>query len=165
MSEKAIRSRAYPDYFSSKLENYLSLSKPRLLATVVLSALLGFVLPMEPSNTFLQLLFLLFGTALMGAGANTLNQCMEIGPDSRMYRTKNRALPMRKLSEKEAMIFGIVISYLFFTDLPENPEKSIVLWQRIGIGCIGISLMGFFVFIFGRYRMPEVPPAEDNIHD
>ena len=110
MNEKAIRSRAYPDYFSSKLENYISLSKPRLLATVVLSALLGFVLPMSLSNTFFQLLLLLFGTALMGAGANTLNQCMEIGPDSRMNRTKNRALPMGKLSEKEAMIFGIVIS-------------------------------------------------------
>ena len=110
MSEKAIRSRAYPDYFSSKLENYISLSKPRLLATVVLSALLGFVLPMSLSNTFFQLLLLLFGTALMGAGANTLNQCMEIGPDSRMNRTKNRALPMGKLSEKEAMIFGILIS-------------------------------------------------------
>ena len=110
MSEKAIRSRAYPDYFSSKLEHYLSLSKPRLLATVVLSALLGFVLPMGLSNTIPQLLFLLFGTALMGAGANTLNQFMEIGPDSRMYRTKNRALPMGKLSEREAMIFGILIS-------------------------------------------------------
>ena len=114
MSEKAIRSRAYPDYFSSKLEHYLSLSKPRLLATVVLSALLGFVLPMGLSNTIFPLLFLLFGTALMGAGANTLNQCMEIGPDSRMYRTKNRALPMGKLSEKEAIIFGILISALGF---------------------------------------------------
>ena len=114
MSEKAIRSRAYPYYFSSKLENYLSLSKPRLLATVVLSALLGFVLPMGIANTFFQLLILLFGTALMGAGANTLNQCMEIGPDSRMNRTKNRALPMGKLSEQEAMIFGIVISVLGF---------------------------------------------------
>ena len=110
MSEKAIRIRAYPGYFSSKLENYISLSKPRLLATVVLSAILGFVLPMSLSNTFFQLLLLLFGTALMGAGANTLNQCMEIGPDSRMNRTKNRALPMGKLSEKESMIFGIVIS-------------------------------------------------------
>ena len=110
MSEKAIRSRAYPDYFSSKLENYLSLTKPRLLATVVLSAILGFILPMGLSNTIFPLLFLLFGTALMGAGANTLNQYMEIGPDSRMYRTKNRALPMGKLSEKEAMIFGILVS-------------------------------------------------------
>ena len=63
------------------------------------------------------------------------------------------------------MIFGIVISYLFFTDLPEDVGKSIILWQRIGIGCIGISLIGFFIFIFGRYRRPEVPPAEDNIDD
>ena len=110
MSEKAIRSRAYPGYFSSKLENYISLSKPRLLASVVLSAFLGFVLPMGLSNTFLQLIYLLFGTALMGAGANTINQWMEQVPDSIMNRTKNRVLPMGKLSEKEAMIFGIVIS-------------------------------------------------------
>ncbi|SVE29870.1 uncharacterized protein METZ01_LOCUS482724, partial [marine metagenome] len=50
MSEKAIRNRAYPDYFSGKLENYISLSKPRLLASVILSAVLGFVLPMNLSN-------------------------------------------------------------------------------------------------------------------
>ena len=110
MSEKAIRSRAYPGYFSSMLENYISLSKPRLLASVVLSAFLGFVLPMNLSNTFLQLLFLLAGTALMGGGANALNQWLEQVPDSIMNRTKNRVLPMGKLSEKEAMIFGIVIS-------------------------------------------------------
>jgi len=110
MSEKAIRSRAYPNYFSSRLENYISLSKPRLLASVVLSAFLGFILPMSLSNTFLQLVFLMIGTALMGAGANALNQWMEIVPDSSMNRTKNRALPMGKLSEKEAVIFGVVIS-------------------------------------------------------
>ena len=114
MSEKAIRSRAYPGYFSSKLENYISLSKPRLLASVVLSAFLGFVLPMTLSNTVLQLIYLLFGTALMGGGANALNQWMEQVPDSIMNRTKNRVLPMGKLSEKEAMIFGIVISVAGF---------------------------------------------------
>jgi len=114
MSEKAIRSRAYPGYFSSRLENYISLSKPRLLASVVLSAFLGFVLPMTLSNTVLQLIYLLFGTALMGGGANALNQWMEQVPDSIMNRTKNRVLPMGKLSEKEAMIFGIVISAVGF---------------------------------------------------
>jgi len=137
MSEKAIRSRAYPDYFSSKLENYISLSKPRLLATVVLSALLGFFLPMGLSNTFLQLLFLIFGTALMGAGANTLNQCMEIGPDSRMNRTKNRALPMGKLSEKEAMIFGILISVAGF----------FVLWFGLNSLTAGLGLLTLLSYI------------------
>ncbi|GIT08586.1 MAG: hypothetical protein CM1200mP30_22160 [Pseudomonadota bacterium] len=137
MSEKAIRSRAYSDYFSSKLENYISLSKPRLLATVVLSSLLGFILPMGLSNTFFQLLLLLFGTALMGAGANTLNQCMEIGPDSRMNRTKYRALPMGKLSEKEAMIFGILISTAGF----------FVLWFGLNSLTAGLGLLTLLSYI------------------
>jgi len=63
------------------------------------------------------------------------------------------------------MIFGIVISYAFFTDLPEHVGESIILWQRIGIGCIGISLIGFFVFTFGRYRKEDVPLGEDNTDD
>ena len=137
MSEKAIRSRAYPGYFSSKLENYISLSKPRLLASVVLSAFLGFVLPMNLSNTFLQLLFLLVGTALMGGGANALNQWMEQVPDSIMNRTKNRVLPMGKLSEKEAMIFGIVISAAGF----------FVLWFGNNPLTAGLGLLTLLTYI------------------
>ena len=137
MSEKAIRSRVYPEYFSSRLENYISLSKPRLLSSVVLSAFLGFVLPMSLSNTFLQLVSLMFGTALMGAGANTLNQWMEVLPDSRMNRTKNRALPMGKLSEKEALIFGIVISAAGF----------FVLWFFNNPLTAGLGLLTLLTYI------------------
>ena len=137
MSEKAIRNRAYPGYFSSKLENYISLSKPRLLASVVLSAFLGFVLPMTLSNTVLQLIYLLFGTALMGGGANALNQWMEQVPDSIMNRTKNRVLPMGKLSEKEAMIFGIVISAAGF----------FVLWFGNNPLTAGLGLLTLLTYI------------------
>ena len=137
MSEKAIRSRAYPGYFSSRLENYISLSKPRLLASVVLSAFLGFVLPMTLSNTVLQLIYLLFGTALMGGGANALNQWMEQVPDSIMNRTKNRVLPMGKLSEKEAMIFGIVISAAGF----------FVLWFGNNPLTAGLGLLTLLTYI------------------
>ncbi len=137
MSEKAIRNRAYPGYFSSKLENYISLSKPRLLASVVLSAFLGFVLPMTLSNNVLQLIYLLFGTALMGGGANALNQWMEQVPDSIMNRTKNRVLPMGKLSEKEAMIFGIVISAAGF----------FVLWFGNNPLTAGLGLLTLLTYI------------------
>ena len=137
MSEKAIRDRAYHGYFSSKLENYISLSKPRLLASVVLSAFLGFVLPMTLSNTVLQLIYLLLGTALMGGGANALNQWMEQVPDSIMNRTKNRVLPMGKLSEKEAMIFGIVISVVGF----------FVLWFGNNPLTAGLGLLTILTYI------------------
>ena len=84
MIEKVFGDRAYHAYSVSKIENYISLTKPRLLASVILSAVLGFVLPMSLSNTILQLIYLLFGTALMGGGANALNQWMEQVPDSIM---------------------------------------------------------------------------------
>ena len=53
------------------------------------------------------------------------------------------------------MIFGILITYFFFTDLPEPVGKSILIWQKIGIGSIILSLIGFFVFIFGRYKVED----------
>lgn len=53
------------------------------------------------------------------------------------------------------MVFGILITYSFFTDLPEPRGKSILIWQKIGIGSIGLSLIGFFVFIFGRYKVED----------
>ena len=53
------------------------------------------------------------------------------------------------------LVFGILITYSFFTDLPEPVGKSILIWQKIGIGSIILSLIGFFVFIFGRYKVED----------
>ena len=53
------------------------------------------------------------------------------------------------------MVFGILITYSFFTDLPAPVGKSILIWQKIGIGSIILSLLSFFVFIFGRDKMEE----------
>ena len=137
MIEKVFGDRAYHAYSVSKIENYISLTKPRLLASVILSAILGFVLPMSLSNTFLQLIYLLFGTALMGGGANALNQWMEQVPDSLMYRTKNRALPTGKLSANEALSFGIIISVVGF----------IVLWLGLNALTAGLGMLTLLSYI------------------
>ena len=137
MIEKVFGDRAYHAYSVSKIENYISLTKPRLLASVILSAILGFVLPMSLSNTVLQLIYLLFGTALMGGGANALNQWMEQVPDSLMYRTKNRALPTGKLSANEALSFGIIISVVGF----------IVLWLGLNALTAGLGMLTLLSYI------------------
>ena len=73
----------------------------------------------------------------MGGGANALNQWMEQVPDSIMNRTKNRVLPMGKLSEKEAMIFGIVISAAGF----------FVLWFGNNPLTAGLGLLTLLTYI------------------
>ena len=100
----------YPSFTSSKIRNYISLTKPRLLSSVIFSAALGYILPLDGVLSVSSLLYLLLGTALLGGGAHSLNQWQEQVPDSKMNRTRNRALPMGKLSGNEAFGFGIIIS-------------------------------------------------------
>ena len=110
MREKTILADIYPSFTSSKIRNYISLTKPRLLSSVIFSAALGYIIPLDSVLSVSSLLYLLLGTALLGGGAHSLNQWQEQVPDSKMNRTRNRPLPMGKVSSNEALFFGIIIS-------------------------------------------------------
>ena len=71
----------------SILGDYLALTKPRLLFIVLMSTLIGYLLPAGSTINF-TLFQLIFGTALTGAGAHVLNQWQERSQDARMMRTK-----------------------------------------------------------------------------
>ena len=110
MREKTLLAGIYLPFTSSKIRNYISLTKPRLLSSVIFSAALGYIIPLDSVLSVSSLLYLLLGTALLGGGAHTLNQWQEQVPDSKMNRTRNRPLPMGKVSSNEALFFGIIIS-------------------------------------------------------
>ena len=117
MSEKALSAGDSPYITSSKIRNYITLTKPRLLYSVLFSAVLGFVLPQYSAINVIPLFYLLLGTGLTGGGAHALNQWMEQVPDSKMNRTKGRPLPMGRLSRNEALLFGVIISITGITTL------------------------------------------------
>ena len=117
MREKTILADIYPSFTSNKIRNYISLTKPRLLSSVIFSAALGYIIPIDSILSVSSLLYLLLGTALLGGGAHTLNQWQEQVPDSKMNRTRNRPLPMGKVSSNEALFFGIIISIAGMTTL------------------------------------------------
>ena len=117
MNDKTIVANIYPSLNISKIRDYISLTKPRLLSSVLFSTVVGYILPVDSSGSVFPLLYLLLGTAMVGAGAHTLNQWMELVPDSKMNRTKNRPLPMGSLSRNGALVFGIIISITGITTL------------------------------------------------
>lgn len=97
----------------------LSLTKPRLSALVVLTAMASYSLyPVPellspsalstPSLSPLTLLFLTTGTALAAASANTFNMLYEPKWDALMSRTKNRPLVRGLISTRGAAIFAIL---------------------------------------------------------
>ncbi len=90
------------------LRIYLELTKPRLTFLAIVTAVGGFFLAGESvPGTFV---FLLLGTALVGAGAGALNQYLEREADSRMERTRGRPLPSGRISPDAALAFGVACS-------------------------------------------------------
>ena len=137
MNDKTIVANIYPSLNISKIRDYISLTKPRLLSSVLFSTVVGYFLPVDSSGSVFPLLYLLLGTAMVGAGAHTLNQWMELVPDSKMNRTKNRPLPMGSLSRNGALVFGIIISITGIT----------TLWLSLNALTAALGLLTLFSYI------------------
>lgn len=95
------------------VRDYLELSKPRVVGMSGFATLVGFyVAHSGPIQTVSLLLALatVVGTILAGAGASALNQVMERDHDARMDRTANRPIPARRVSVRDGLIFGSLVS-------------------------------------------------------
>lgn len=89
----------------SKLKVYLTFSKIRLSASVILSALAGYLY--AGGRDGLAITYLLVGGLLVTAASNGTNQIIERKLDAKMKRTMGRPLPMGHMSLTEAYIAAI----------------------------------------------------------
>lgn len=105
---------------------YLALSKPRLTALIVLSAMAPYALyPVDPllsaasapTLSALTLAFLTAGTTLASASANAFNMYLEPAYDRQMSRTRNRPLVRGILRPSQALAFAISTGILGVTAL------------------------------------------------
>ena len=75
-----------------RVAGYAQLTKARIAGLVLLTTFVGFQLGSQASGAAVSLSLLvhaMFGTALVVAGANALNQCLELEHDRKMLRTCN----------------------------------------------------------------------------
>ena len=92
-----------------RLSDYLALTKPRVVAMVLVTTAVGFHLGSAGSLLFLALLWTLAGTALAAGGTLALNQYMERDLDARMDRTRHRPLPEGRVHPDEALVLGCAL--------------------------------------------------------
>jgi len=90
--------------------DYLELTKPRITLTVVMTALVGFVMGSRGPVSFSRLAVALAGTALVAAGASALNMLLERRTDALMLRTRNRPVAAGRLRPVEALAFGLALT-------------------------------------------------------
>jgi heme o synthase len=97
---------------SSRVSDYVALTKPRLnllvVATSAAAAYLG--APEAGASAMLTVAPAILGTALVAGGSAALNQLAERDTDALMVRTRLRPLPDHRISPREALVFGLLLS-------------------------------------------------------
>ena len=96
---------------AGKLQQFLSLTKPRVTLLAVFTAIIGMFLgvphPGLPSTS--AVVFGSLGIALVAGAAFAINCLIEQHIDAKMVRTRARPLPRGALSVSETLIFAFVI--------------------------------------------------------
>ncbi len=88
---------------------YLELTKPRVVALITFTAVVGTLLASPGAPPLEALLWGNLGIALAAACAATLNHVLDRRIDAQMARTRARPLPSGQLSERQALVFAAVL--------------------------------------------------------
>ena len=99
-----------PQTLKSKLRDYYTLTKPEVNLLILMTTSAGYYLATRGPLRIGGLLNTLLGTLLVASGTATLNQWMERVWDGKMRRTASRPLPSGRLTGREALVFGILLS-------------------------------------------------------
>lgn len=103
MTEASIQSASWRDYFD--------LCKPKVVALLLLTAIVGFVLASPPYEiSLIKLIMSSLGIGLAAAAGAAINQIVERENDARMARTEGRPLPQGKVTQQNAFIFAVMLA-------------------------------------------------------
>jgi len=118
----------------------LVLAKPRITVMVALTSAAGFALASGPRIDLPALASTVAGTALLAAGASTLNQVVERDVDRLMRRTAARPLPSGRLDPDVALAYGALLSLagVFLLALAVNALTAL----------IGAATLAGYVFLY-----------------
>jgi protoheme IX farnesyltransferase len=109
---KTAVSHSIPLSFKAKLTDYHQLMKTRLTLSVVISAVLGFLLAPQASAHLNVLWAVVVGGFLVVASANGINQIIERNYDKLMIRTHNRPVATGRMGVQEALFFCLLTGFL-----------------------------------------------------
>src|SRR5579863_6878988 len=94
---------------SASWRDYLELTKPRVVALIVLTAVIGTLLAAPGLPPIDALVFGNLGIALAAASAAAVNHALDRRLDARMGRTRQRPLPSGHLTLAQALRFALIL--------------------------------------------------------
>lgn len=129
--------------YRATIQRYISLTKPGVLFGNVITGVAGFLLASGDARQFNLWLFLatIAGMTLIIASACTLNNVLDQDIDSKMERTKKRAIVAGQVPALRAALFSVVLGLLGIITL--------YLWTNMLVVIIGIVGFIDYVLLYG----------------
>ncbi len=101
-------------FWSQRLRDYVTLTKPRIISLLLVTTLAPMVLAAGGWPAGNLVLWTMIGGYLMAGGANTINMFIDRDIDSLMGRTRLRPIPSGRMSPAHALTFGISLAVASF---------------------------------------------------
>jgi len=128
----------------SPLAPYLELTKPRIVALVLVTVTVGYLLGVRGAVHPFLLALVLLGTGGVAAGGSVWNQVLERHRDRRMRRTSSRPLPSGQVTVWQAVLFGTGLTVAGLGLLAVGPHP-------IAAGIAGLTFLLYaFVYTFAK---------------
>ncbi|MFI5270877.1 MAG: heme o synthase [Candidatus Saccharimonadales bacterium] len=129
-------------------KDYYLLTKPGIIRGNAIPAIAGFCLASSKNFNVFLLIETLVGISLVIACACVLNNIIDQDIDRKMKRTKNRALVTGAITNKNALLFGIVLGIIGLSALE--------IFTNILTVLIGVAGLIFYVIIYGWAKRKSI---------
>ncbi|NDE01580.1 MAG: protoheme IX farnesyltransferase [Gammaproteobacteria bacterium] len=112
---------------------YLELTKPRVVALIVFTAIVGTLLASPGWPPLDALVWGNLGIALASGSAAAINHVLDRNIDEQMSRTRGRPLPTGTLSNRQALIFAatLAIASMLILTLLVNPLTAVLTFASL----------------------------------
>lgn len=119
------------------LKDLVALTKPRIIRLNLFAAFGGYWVASQWNMEVWLLIWTLVGSALTMASACVFNNYLDRDFDTKMARTRNRALPQGRLSPQGVLIYAIVLGI----------AGSAILFGLVNPLTGWLGLLGIFVYV------------------
>lgn len=130
------------------IREYYKLTKPGIIRGNLIAALAGFFLASQGNIDLVLLIFTMLGTSLVIACGCVVNNYFDQYIDSKMPRTKKRALVTGKITSQNALIFASLLGFIGFSLL--------VVFVNVLTAAIGLFGLFAYVVLYGLAKRRTV---------
>lgn len=128
-----------PDGARARFNDYLELTKPKVVALLILTAVVGMVLATPKEPTVALVFWSMIGIGFLSAAAAAINHIIDSRIDAEMARTHNRPMAKGRVSGRNAALFAFTLAAIGFAALAVM-ANWLTAWLTLA------SLFGYAVF-------------------